>query len=146
MNPRSVTRTSPPGATFASQMGLGGHTVQMDHAHSPWGGLEPPEVIRRYQDAHDRRDTEAALATFTPDAKVEDDGRVYEGTDAIRTWLDTAASEFTSTRALVEAELVGADTWEIVNHVEGDFPGGVVDLRYRFLLEGGLIADLLIAP
>jgi hypothetical protein len=118
----------------------------MDHAHPPHAGLQPPEVIRRYQDAHDRRDTAAALATFTSDAKVEDDGEVYEGTTEIRTWLDTAAAGFTFTRTLVGAELVGADTWEVVNHVEGDFPGGVVDLRYKFLLFNGLIADLLIEP
>jgi len=29
---------------------------------------------------------------------------------------------------------------------EGDFPGGVVDLRYRFVLDRGLIAELEIAP
>lgn len=117
----------------------------MDHHHAPFGGLQPPEVISRYLDAHDRRDTDAALATFTPDARVEDDGREYDGTEQIRAWLSTEASEFTFTRTLVSAELVGADTWEVVNHLEGDFPGGVVDLRYRFLLERGLIDDLLIA-
>jgi hypothetical protein len=30
--------------------------------------------------------------------------------------------------------------------VTGDFPGSPVDLRYRFRLEGGLIASLEIAP
>jgi hypothetical protein len=34
----------------------------------------------------------------------------------------------------------------VTNHLEGDFPGGVVDLRYRFLLADNLIADLEIAP
>jgi hypothetical protein len=34
----------------------------------------------------------------------------------------------------------------VTNHLEGDFPGGVVDLRYRFVLAGGLIAELEIAP
>lgn len=31
-----------------------------------------------------------------------------------------------------------------VQHLEGDFPGGTVDLRYRFTLRDGLIAGLAI--
>jgi hypothetical protein len=29
---------------------------------------------------------------------------------------------------------------------EGDFPGGVAELRYRFTLDGDLIEELVIAP
>jgi hypothetical protein len=32
------------------------------------------------------------------------------------------------------------------NRLEGNFPGGVVDLVYRFALVDGLIADLAIVP
>ena len=75
-----------------------------------------------------------------------DDGREYNGSDEIRDWLAHAASEYTFTRTLVRAEAVGADTWLVVNHLEGNFPGGVVDLRYQFVLTGDLISDLVIAP
>jgi hypothetical protein len=34
----------------------------------------------------------------------------------------------------------------VLNHLEGDFPGGVVDLRYKFVLSTELIAELVIAP
>jgi hypothetical protein len=33
-----------------------------------------------------------------------------------------------------------------VNRLEGDFPGGVVELRYRFTLVDGLVTELVIAP
>jgi hypothetical protein len=33
-----------------------------------------------------------------------------------------------------------------VHHLEGDFPGGVVDLRFRFTLREGRIAELVIKP
>jgi hypothetical protein len=105
-----------------------------------------PEVISRYQRAHDEHDTEAALATFAPDAKVVDDGNQFRGSAEIRSWLATAAREFTFTRALLRAESVGVDNWIVVNHLEGNFPGGEVDLRYQFTLEGDLIAELVIAP
>jgi len=102
--------------------------------------------VRRYQDAHDRRDTAAALSAFAPDARVADDGHEYQGVDEIRDWLDHAASEYTFTRSLVSAESTSADTWLVVNHLEGNFPGGVVDLRYRFVVVGDLISELVIAP
>jgi ketosteroid isomerase-like protein len=105
-----------------------------------------PETVKRYQDAHDRHDTDIALSAFAPDAAVFDDGKEFHGTDEIRTWLTTAASEYTFTRTLVSAEPVDDDTWLVVNHLEGNFPGGIVDLRYRFALRDGLIAELVIAP
>ena len=105
-----------------------------------------PEVIARYQDAHDRDDTQVALTAFAPDARVVDDGREFNGSDEIRHWLATAASEFTFTRSLVSAEPVDPERWLVVNHLEGDFPGGVVDLRYQFVVTDGLIAELVIAP
>jgi hypothetical protein len=108
--------------------------------------LELPEVIIRYQEAHDRHDTAAALTAFAPDARVVDENREYRGFDEIRQWLQTAASEFTYTRTLVSAEAPTTGTWLVVNHLEGDFPGGVVDLRYKFVLTADLIAELLIAP
>ena len=110
------------------------------------GSIPLPDAVRRYQDAHDRHDTDVALSTFVPDAAVLDDGKEFHGTDEIRTWLATTASEFTFTRTLISAEPVDDDTWLVVNHLEGNFPGGVVDLRYRFTLRDDLISELVIAP
>lgn len=105
---------------------------------------ELPEVVRRYQDAHDRRDTETALATFADDATVHDEGQEHHGHDEVRAWLSSASTKWSYTRTLVSAHLVDADTWLVVNHLEGDFPGGVIDLRYRFELSGDRIASLSI--
>jgi hypothetical protein len=112
------------------------------------GGFKPslPEVIGRYQDAHDRHETERALGTFAADARVVDEDREYRGPDQIRAWLATAATEFTYTRTLIDVEAIDGDKWLVVNNLEGNFPGGVVDLRYRFVLRDGLIAELIIAP
>ena len=113
------------------------------------GGLpvsEAPDAVRRYQDAHDRGDVENALAAFAADAIVTDDGHEYRGRDQIRDWLARASTEFTYTRTLVAAEAVGADSWLVTNHLAGNFPGGVVDLRYRFVLTDDLISELEIAP
>jgi hypothetical protein len=108
--------------------------------------VELPEVVTRYQSAHDRRDTDVALSAFAANARVLDDGNEYRGSDQIRGWLEHAASEYTFTRSLVRAEATSVDTWLVVNHLEGNFPGGVVDLRYRFGVTDGLISELVIAP
>jgi len=119
----------------------------MDEGASPTS-TEPdvPAVIDRYLRAHDRHDTDAALSTFAPNATVVDDGQWYVGPDRIREWLANASTEFSYTRTLAGADGVGADTWLVTNRLEGDFPGGIVDLGYRFRLTGDAIAELLIAP
>jgi hypothetical protein len=108
--------------------------------------LDVPNVITRYLDTHDLLDTDATLATFSPDATVVDEGQTYVGTDAIRDWLDTAGREFAFTRTFVDATSTGDDAWVIRNRLVGDFPGGVADLDYRFELGDGLIVGLVIAP
>lgn len=104
-----------------------------------------PEVVARYQAAHDRRDTDSALAAFAVDAHVVDDDRDHRGADEIRRWLETAASEFTYTRTLLAVEATEAG-WLVRNRLEGDFPGGVAELRYRFVVTDDLITELVIAP
>jgi ketosteroid isomerase-like protein len=105
-----------------------------------------PATIRGYLAAHVAGDADTALRAFTPTAVVVDDGSTYRGTDEIRAFLAEAGSEFTFTTALVAAERIDDTHWVAVNHLEGDFPGGVADLRYRFALAGDLVAELVIAP
>ncbi|MEU6343995.1 nuclear transport factor 2 family protein [Streptomyces sp. NPDC046977] len=105
-----------------------------------------PGTVTRYLRAHVARDTATAIGAFTPDATVTDDGRTYEGRTAIEQWLDQAASEYTYTTELTAAERADAGHYVVTHHLEGDFPGGVVDLRYRFALRDGLIERLDIAP
>jgi hypothetical protein len=39
---------------------------------------------------------------------------------------------------------VGEDGYDVIHHLEGDFPGGVVDLHFRFALRDGTIVRLVI--
>jgi hypothetical protein len=105
-----------------------------------------PNAIQRYQAAHDSRDVAVALAQFTLDASVVDDGKVYDGADCVETFLRKAGSEYTYTRTLMSAEEVSSDCWQVTNRLQGNFPGGQVDLSYEFHLENGLISRLVIAP
>ncbi|MEU1465314.1 nuclear transport factor 2 family protein [Streptomyces sp. NPDC005727] len=105
-----------------------------------------PEVITRYLTAHRAHDTATALTAFTREATVIDDGNTYEGTEAIREWLDRSTTEFTYTIRLTGAQQTDATRYIATHHLEGNFPGGTIDLRYQFTLRGGLIERLVIEP
>ncbi|OEU87647.1 hypothetical protein DB35_28890 [Streptomyces abyssalis] len=107
---------------------------------------ELPPAVGRCLDAYGAGDTAAAAAYFAGDATVVDDGRTYTGTDSITAWLGTSATEWTYTMTPTAFRRTGDEQYEITQHVVGDFPGGVVDLRWRFALRDGLIARLVIEP
>ena len=111
--------------------------------------IQPPQLpaaIRTYLTAHAAGDTETALRTFVPAAAVIDDGRPYRGTDQILGFLQQAGAEFSYTVELIGAQRIDDERWVAVNRLEGDFPGGVAELRYRFTLLDELITELVIAP
>lgn len=107
---------------------------------------ELPAAIRGYLAAHAARDTDAALRAFTPTAVVVDQDQTFRGTDEILAFLREAGAEFAYTTELIGASRVDDARWVATHHLEGDFPGGVADLDYRFTMNGDLIAELVIAP
>lgn len=101
-----------------------------------------PDVITRYYEA--AGDLETLLDCFAPDAHVRDEGHDYHGITEIRGWREGLASRFTYTTEITGAEATGDREYLVTTHLEGDFPGGVVDLDQRFTLAGDKIADLAI--
>ena len=105
-----------------------------------------PTAIKAYLAALQARDVEAAISTYAADAVVTDDGRTHRGWDDIRTWLDRSGSEYTYTTEFVSATRIDDDRFDVIQHLAGDFPGGMIDLHYRFTLNGALITRLTIEP
>ena len=103
-----------------------------------------PAVIRDYLQAHTARDADTAIRAFTTDAVVRDQDEVFRGTEEVLDFLRHAGAEFTYTTELRGAERTDDEHWVALVHIEGDFPGGVADLRYAFVLDGGLIGELTI--
>ncbi len=111
--------------------------------------IEPtqlPATIRAYLAAHAAGETDAAARTFAPTAAVTDEGHTYRGSQEVLEFLRKGGSQYTYTTELIGAERTDDQHWVAVNRLEGDFPGGVVDLRYRFTLSDDLITELVIAP
>lgn len=107
---------------------------------------ELPAVITDYLDAHRVRALDAAIAHYTTDAVVTDGGHDYHGPGEIRAWLAGSASEYTYTIELIAAARADNQHFDAVHHLEGNFPGGVADLHFRFTLRGTLISRLVIEP
>ena len=111
--------------------------------------IEPsqlPATIRAYLTAHAAGEADAAVRAFAPDAVVVDEGRTFRGTAEVLEFLRHAGVQYHYTTALVGASRVDDAQWVAVNRLEGDFPGGVAELGYRFTLADDLITELVIAP
>jgi len=109
-----------------------------------------PPVVSNYLAASDRDDIDAIVACFTEDAVVLDENRHWRGADAIRQWRENVATAYEYTVAIIGSqalgELDGGQRREVYTHLEGNFPGGQVDLTNRFTLRGDLIGGLEIVP
>ena len=109
-----------------------------------------PPVASNYLAASDRDDIDAIVACFTEDAVVLDENRHWRGADAIRQWRENVATAYEYTVAIIGSqalgELDGGQRREVYTHLEGNFPGGQVDLTNRFTLRGDLIGGLEIVP
>ena len=103
-----------------------------------------PEVITAYLNAHVARDVDRAVDAYLPDASVTDEGRTYRGRAAIRQWLAGSVNEYTYTIEMTRVTQIDDRSFEVTHHLEGNFPGNEVDLRFRFILGDGGIAALTI--
>ena len=108
-----------------------------------WDAL--PDTIKTFMTALDAREVDQVLATLTTDAVVTDEGHDYKGHDEIGAWVATSASEYTYTTAFTGATTTEAGV-DVGQHLEGNFPGWVADLHYRFTLDGTVISRVVIEP
>jgi ketosteroid isomerase-like protein len=117
---------------------------QSKGAPTSWDEL--PAAIRTYLVAHQARDLQTAISAFAVDAVVTDEGRTYRGREEIRAWLGGAAGNYTYTTAFTGATTTGPTRFDATQRLEGDFPGGVADLHFRFTLDGPSISRLVVEP
>lgn len=105
---------------------------------------QTPQVITRYFDADARRDTDAIVALFTDDAVVIDEGETMHGTGAIRAWREGPVARYEYTTQVFETRRTGDVDYLVTGRLDGNFPGGTVELTWRFTLERDRISRLQI--
>jgi hypothetical protein len=109
-----------------------------------------PTIISEYLAASDQGDINAVVACFAEDAVVFDEDKEWRGQAGIRLWRETVATAYKYTvevrGSAALGELEGIERHDVFTHLEGNFPGGEVDLTFRFGLSDGRIASLEIVP
>ena len=116
--------------------------------HAPEGTIAPvelPATIRAFLAAHAAREARVALRLFSADAVVVDQDERFSGTEQVLHFLENSGSEFSFTTELIAARRLDDLHWVALNRIEGDFPGNVADLSYRFTLTDDLISELTIS-
>ncbi len=111
--------------------------------------LALPEIIEQYltlASRHSKADAELIAACFAEAGEVADEGEARRGREAIRQWWAGTATKFEYSVEVRSCHELGYGRFEVFTRLEGNFPGNVVDLAYRFTLSGGLISQLEIAP
>jgi hypothetical protein len=106
-----------------------------------------PPVIVEHIAAHNNHDAEALMATFAPDALVNDARREFIGHDAIRAWAD---KEIFGAKVTLRVERAYDQYGDIVVHarVDGDFdkthlPDPLI-LSYYFGIRNRQITQLIV--
>jgi len=100
------------------------------------------DVISRYFAAQSTRDFDTMVSLFTDDGVVIDEGKTWRGRSGIREWRDKAASVYQYTTQVLQVHEVDEHEYTALVRLEGNFPGGMVELEYRFGLAGGKIQSL----
>jgi hypothetical protein len=108
---------------------------------------ECPDAVRAYLALTIAGDRTAAIVAFAGGAHVTDDGHRHDGVTAVRAWLDRPAGDYTFTTTPLSAKSTSDSEAVVACRVEGNFPGGLVDLDHRFTLdETRRISRLVIEP
>ena len=103
--------------------------------------LSLPDPIAAYFRAQNAHDVDGMLTTFAPQARVHDEGQDHSGSAAIRAWIEDTTRKYRPSVTPLDIEQV--DGLRVVKvRVAGTFPGSPIELRYRFRVEGRLIAAL----
>jgi uncharacterized protein (TIGR02246 family) len=101
-----------------------------------------PDAVEGYFAALNDRDAERLAELFTPDALVVDEGETWRGSNEIRTWVNSVAFKYKYTAEVHGVEDAGDGSYVARVRLEGNFPGGTVELHVRFDLEGDRIRRL----
>lgn len=95
---------------------------------------ELPAAVQGFVDGWQGRDAQKVESLFATEAKVSDEGRTHDGIDEIRTWITESIDLYSTTLTFLRAREVDGMVGSSYR-LEGDFPGGVVELEYQFTLD-----------
>jgi|SRR5690348_13907059 hypothetical protein len=105
--------------------------------------LALPKPIDAYLNAVDAKDVDMLALCFSDEAVVHDEGGVYRGLAAIKSWSEETQRKYKYTVEALDAALTG-NTVRVRAKVTGCFPGSPIELDYLFTLANEKILSLKI--
>ncbi len=103
--------------------------------------IEVTGAIKQYVDACNRHDVQSALASFSEEAVVHDEGATHRGAKAIEAWLADTMDQFRFQLKPIRS-LLNGDHEVVSMEVSGNFDGSPIVLDSRFRIEDRKIASL----
>ncbi len=104
-----------------------------------------PKTVQTYVEAYNARNREEAVACFSDDALVHDEGKDDRGGKEITEWVGETIENFQ--HLLTPGKVEGDEQKPVVAMtVSGSFPGSPVTLAFHFTMEKEVIAQLIIVP
>ena len=100
-----------------------------------------PKLIDTYIKAENAYNADTALACFSENATVLDEGETHRGKKAIREWMEKVKKKYSPQfRPLGIKEIKEEIT--MTTEVSGTFEGSPVKVDYHFKIKNNLIEDL----
>ena len=97
--------------------------------------------VAGFFEAERAEDLEALARCFGERATVRDEGRVIQGSDAVKRWMKDAKAKYHHTAEPIAVSHHDGRTI-VTARVAGAFPNSPLDLEHVFVVEGGRIASL----
>ena len=105
--------------------------------------LKLPSAVELYVKIENTGDTDALSKCFAASATVRDEGRTYEGLDAIKKWKAETKKRYSHTiHPLAVSNREGKTILKA--EVAGNFPGSPVTIEFSFVIANGKIVALQI--
>lgn len=105
--------------------------------------LTMPESVKSLVNAQQRHDNEAYAKSFSPNAKVFDEGRTHKGHDEIARWIGDANARYNTVMEALDYRESSSGA-VLKAKISGTFQGSPVVLTYHLKFEKGLISSLKI--
>jgi uncharacterized protein (TIGR02246 family) len=103
--------------------------------------IKLPKTIDTYVKAQNAYDADAALACFSENATVLDEGETLTGKKAIREWMEKTKKKYSPQLRPISIKET-AEEIIMTTEVSGTFDGSPVNLDYQFKVRNDLIEDL----
>ena len=103
-----------------------------------------PSNLREFFAAHNVHDADTASKFLADDVVAIDQGETFRGRDEVYAFVRDAGSEFEYTTEQIGTRRVDDTHYVIGVRLEGNFPGGVAELDYRFTMRDDLIIEIVI--